>query len=74
MLFFAIFAAGNFRLAMVVAVCFYGCRRCSDIKSVKVEDIEIKDGKVEVFLEKNKTDVEVEGTIFRESFSRWSHL
>ena len=55
----------EWRLAVMVVMCYFGCRRFSDIVKLKVKDVVITDEEVEVFMKKQKTDVFNEGDSFK---------
>ena len=54
----------DWRTSALAVVCYFGCRRLSDVIRVKVEDIVIGRDKITVWMRKQKTDKLNEGDSF----------
>ena len=55
----------EWRMAVMVVMCYFGCKRFSDIAKLKVRDLIITDEEVEVVMKKQKTDVFNDGDSFK---------
>ena len=55
----------DWRTAALAVVCYFGCRRLSDVIRVKVEDIVMERDKVTLWMKTQKTDKLNEGDSFR---------
>ena len=53
----------DWRLAAMVVLCFFGCRRHDDLVRIRVEDVTMSRDKIRVFMRKNKTDRYHEGAV-----------
>ena len=56
-------ARADWRLAAMVVMCFFGCRRHDDLIRIRVEDVTMYSDRIRVFMRKNKTDVLNEGSV-----------
>ena len=55
----------EWRTAVMVTVCFFGCKRFGDVNRVKVEDVVMARDIITVFMRKSKTDELNEGASFK---------
>ena len=53
----------DWRLAAMVVLCFFGCRRHDNLLRIMVEDVTISKGRIRIFMRKNKTDIYNEGSV-----------
>ena len=56
-------ARADWRLAAMVVMCFFGCRRHDDLLRIRFEDVTMYSDRIRVFMRKNKTDVFNEGSV-----------
>ena len=52
----------DWRVAAMGVLCFFGCRRLGDLVKIRVEDVTYEDDNIHIFLRRQKTDVENEGS------------
>ena len=52
----------DWRVAAMGVLCFFGCRRLGDLLKIRVEDVTHVDDNIHIYLRRQKTDVENEGS------------